>query len=512
MKITFFLTNIFLFVQIGLFAQITNQDSILLNTKNLITTKALLPFGNRGFVKIKSDNLEDPSVLEMEAYNLKNELLHKQTLSTKRENEWFAIEGTFVWGTTLVVLASLYHPGPKKNHLLLYQYSLPNLELVHSKILLESFAPTETRIPFLHQLSPDKSQLVISAWSFRGEKENGKIDLAIYDQKFNKIGQRTKILPFENRRIFQEEVLIDNQGNCYYIGTNYEGNLHSWLNPIAMRKFILAFYEPEKVDSLYQFPKSKINYEQTQFTINSKQELVGLTLSKIGNRVNFEGTVLTSIKPSTKIFSTHAQKIEKEQFKTAFTKNNPNLVTPKYAFSDTYSLKQIFAYEEAYYLVGERYELKGNYFDPIEGVTEKYELQDIFVIKLNKDGVFQWMSRIPKKQELGDQLSPFFSFKALARKNHLLFLFNDTYDNLSEVPLRKTTKATYKNANLVITQLALEDGTFKRRRLQPLVGNKYLTQTVYSYKINENELFFYANGRAVGAKISIVKTLKLKPE
>lgn len=301
MKTTFLLTNIFLFIQIGLFAQVTNQDSILFNTKNLITTKAVLPFSNHGFVKIKSDNLEDPSILEMEAYNLKNELLYKQTLSTKRENEWFAIEGTFVWDNSLVVLASLYHPGPQKNHLLLYQYSLPNLELVHSKILLKSFAPTETRIPFLHKLSPNKSQLVISSWSFRGEKENGKIELVIYDKDFNKIDNRKKVLPFENRRIFQEEVLIDNQGNCYYIGNNYEGNLFTELRPILMKKFILAFYATEKTDSLYRFPKSKINYEQTQFTINSKQELVGLTLSKIGTRVNFEGTVLTSIKPSTKI-------------------------------------------------------------------------------------------------------------------------------------------------------------------------------------------------------------------
>lgn len=514
MKISLLLSKIFFLIQIGLFAQVTNQDSILVNPKDLIVTKSLLPFGNQGFVKIKSDNLEDPSVLEIEAYNLKNELLHKQILPTKRENEWFAIEGTFVWDTTLVVLASLYHPGPQKNHLLLYQYSLPNLELVNSKILLTSFAPTETRIPFLHKLSPDKSQLVISAWSFRGEKENGKIDLAIYDQEFNKISQRTKTLPFENRRLFQEEVLIDNLGNCYYIGNNYTGNLFTELRPMAMKKFILAFYATENRDPIYQLPKSKINYEQTQFTINPKQELVGLTLSKIGAKFSQEGTVFTKINPTAKTFSVHYQKIEKEQFKAAFIKATPNFIPPKYLFSD-YTLKQIFAIGDAYYLMGDRYQETGYGYEgefDIAKVEMKFELQDILVIKLNVNGVLEWISRIPKKQALGEKLLPFSSFKAFARKDHLLFLFNDTYDNLSEVAQSPLVKATPKNAKLVITQLALEDGTFKRRRLQSLIGEKYLTQTIYSHKINENELFFYANGRVVGAKTSIVKTLKLKPE
>ena len=176
------------------FTQNPAQDSLLSTDKKEVTLKELFSFGNAGFVKIKSDNFEEPSAFEMETYNLEHELLHKQALSTERENEWFAIEGTFVWHNTLVVLASLYHSGPKKNHLLLYQYSLPKLELIQSKVLTSCFAPIETRIPFLYKLSPDKSKLVVSAWSFREEKAKAKIKLTVYGPNFNQLNRLEKEL------------------------------------------------------------------------------------------------------------------------------------------------------------------------------------------------------------------------------------------------------------------------------------------------------------------------------
>ena len=256
------------------FTQNPVQDSLLSAGKKAITVKELFSFGNGGFVKIKSDNFEEPSAFEMETYNLDHELLHKQVLSTERENEWFAIEGTFVWHNTLVVLASLYHPGPQKNHLLLYQYSLPKLELIQSKVLTVCFAPLETRIPFLYKLSPDKSKLVVSAWSFREEKANAKIELTVYDSNFNQLNRLQKELPFENRRLFQDEVLIDNQGRCYFIGDNYVANLYSELRPSAMKKFVYAFLTTEKKDSLYQVTNKKINLEQTEYTINDQEELI----------------------------------------------------------------------------------------------------------------------------------------------------------------------------------------------------------------------------------------------
>ena len=138
MKTLFLTILLSLFASFDVFAQAIHQDS---SAKKKIKIQALLPFGKQGFVKIKSDDFDDPSVVEFATYNLDNKLLHQQTLATQRQNEWFAIEGTFVWDSTLVVLASLYHPAIEKNHLLAYQYRLPSLELIQSKLLLGSFAP-----------------------------------------------------------------------------------------------------------------------------------------------------------------------------------------------------------------------------------------------------------------------------------------------------------------------------------------------------------------------------------
>lgn len=502
----------FIWLSTDFYGQKVNINPIS-KDQNSITTKALLPFGNEGIVKIKSDNFDNPSLLELQTYNLQHELLHQTTLSTKRENEWFAIEGTFIWNNSLVVLASLYHPGPQKNHLLLYQYSLPDLALINSKILLTSFAPIETRIPFLHQLAPNKSKLVIAAWSYKEERKNCNVALIVYDPNFKEIDYFQKILPFENRQFFPETVLIDNLGNCYYIGNKYEGNLaYDELNPMGMKKHLLAFFKDSNIDSLYSFPKNKINYELSKFTINPKQELIGLTLSKIRNKLSIDGVTFTKLDPIRKTLITHHNKIDKQQFKTAFTKNNPTLQLPKHSFSDEYDLKQIFPHPNGYYLMGDRYQSIGFGIDQNGQTVDKYELQDIFVIKLDTNGIFQWMSRIPKKQRMIEEFSPYFSFKAFLRKQSLLVVFNDAYENLKPVATKKLTSSTIESANLVLTQLSLTNGSIKKRKLQNFLGNQYLMHTNYTNKISDNELFFYANGRSLGVKKSIGKVLKLKPE
>lgn len=510
------LISLFIIIPFDVRAQIS-KDTIFSNIKKEIEVKKLLTFGKEGFVKIKSDNFEEPSIFEMESYNLNNELIDKQSLSTNRGNEWFAIEGTFVWDTTLVVLASLYHPGPQRNHLLVYQYSLPKLELINAKILLDCFAPVETRIPFLYKLSPDKSKLIIAAWSLREEKENAKIDLFIYNSDFRQLANFQKILPFKNRRFFPEEVLIDDNGNCYYVVNNYTGNLaYEYLNPMSMKKYVLTYSVDSKQDTIYQFPENKINYESTRFIINQQQELIGVTLGKKKNRLIIDGITFTKLIPTTKEFITQHNIIDKSQFKQAFSVYNPNFETPKYSFID-YSLKQVVAIDNSYYLLGDRYVETGyrhdseNKFD-VAKIQTVFELQDIFIIKLEANGSIRWMNRIPKKQEGMNIFFPFLSFKAFARKNHLLVLYNDSYENIAATTKRAMTKSTVKDANLVINQVDLNNGQFKVRRLQNLLGQKYLAQTNYIQRISDNELFFYANGREVGVKNSIVKILKLKAE
>jgi len=69
-----------------------------------------------------------------------------------------------------------------------------------------------------------------------------------------------------------------------------------------------------------------------------------------------------------------------------------------------------------------------------------------------------------------------------------------------------------KTSILVLTQLSLADGSIKKRKLQNFLGNQYLMHTNYTHKISNTELFFYATGRSLGAKKSIGKVLKLKPE
>ncbi|MEM1124855.1 MAG: hypothetical protein AAGJ18_30735, partial [Bacteroidota bacterium] len=500
---------LFSILLLAVLSSLTAQETTLpAELPQPITLQNILPVQGKGYVKVKSDNFEAPTSVILEYYNYDNQLLAEKRIPTERQQEYFAVENIFVWKNSVVFLASLYTPVRKNNRLLLYQYDLPTLVEKQTKVLLTTKAPPDVRIRFLNKLSPDKSKLAVATWSFTDMKKEGQIGLHLFDADFQETASKTVELPYKNERLFQESLLVNDEGNIYYIGNHYKGNLNAEFYGSQMEKFVLAYFSTTQKRLVLPLKLDKLRFDQTKFLLNTQQQLVGFSLVKKGLSDKFQGLVISALNPTSQQFDLKEISITKDDFKEAFTAYNPEIKVSKIGFTDFF-INQAIALEDGYLLLGER--VRESTFITVEDteITTPMLYEDILTLKINTEGQVQWMNRIPKRQVMLAG-SPYASFKAIRRYESLLFFYNDNYANLTESVGRRTENATLEKAELVFNIMDLKTGQFQPRKLQNLMGKDYRTLPKYIHVVSPNELFFYGQKR--GEKEEVAKTLKLLPK
>ena len=87
------------------------------------------------FFTFSSNDPEKPDKGEIALFNYKQENLATKEITFERSPLTAQFEAVFYWDNHLNVLSSLYYPGPKRNHLLLYQYNGDDLSEESSDII-----------------------------------------------------------------------------------------------------------------------------------------------------------------------------------------------------------------------------------------------------------------------------------------------------------------------------------------------------------------------------------------
>ena len=121
---------------------------------------------NDSFFTFSSNHPGKPDKAEISLFNFKQEMLASKEITFERSPLLAQFEAIFCWDNKINVLSSLYYPGPKRNHLLLYQYDVNDLSEVGSDIISEAYTPELYRVPFGYSLSPDKKYLALYAWTY----------------------------------------------------------------------------------------------------------------------------------------------------------------------------------------------------------------------------------------------------------------------------------------------------------------------------------------------------------
>ncbi len=466
-----------------------NRDTLIAN--KILNLEEVIPVHNKGFILFKTDSIEVPTVLNFTYFNLNNEEVSTISIPTSRTNELFAVEKIFVWNDKLIICSSLYQPGFRKNHLLYYEYSLPNLTLTKSEILLETIAPPTVYVPYLINLSPDSSKLITLGWNYNTPKEKAKIQANIFNKDLVVESQINYNFDFENQRIAIEDVLIDDNSNIYLTGNNYRGALNGYNAPSKLDHFVLGLF-PNKESNLWFIKIEKRYFQQITYAFNKEQTLIGAGFWSKGLK---SGIGLINIAHDSQTAHISTQHIDYKTFKTAYKKNLPTFSVPKNGFSG-YDLKQVICKPNAYFVIGEHHQYDGEY-------------GDILIIKLSKAGMLSWLSRIPKNQQTFGVVEKLASFKVLERKDKLYFLFNDSYLNYNNGNGSFLQAATL-DAKPALAELSLSTGAIERKTLPKLLKKDYIFLPAFCQNISKEDVIIVGTGVFTKTGKFLLRKVKIK--
>ncbi|MEM8523319.1 MAG: hypothetical protein AAGG68_01690 [Bacteroidota bacterium] len=383
--------------------------------ESMLPINEIIPVEGKGFL-LSSSPLSNSDSLVLVYFNQAAKPQSSVTIPLKRKIGALILEDIFVWNNKVVVLKSLFYAGRQTNHLLLYEYRLPDLQLINSEQLTTAHHPFDLRLPFYYNLSPDSSKLLVTIWSFFASDSLAQMELKIFDQDWQELETRQAKLPYRNEKISIYGCRIDDDANCYIIGDVYTGNNLSYANPKQITEFVIASFQNSKSLKSYQIKDEKINIQSWCFDLDHQQNLVLFALYSEGMKVVLEGSTFYKIDKSTKTIRQFTQTVDKESFIAAFEKSNLGFKTPRNRFV-SYTLKEVVLKKDAYYLIAENLNLTTD------------EMRDILVMSIDLDGQLQWMRRLPKAQQFDFGANTFASFAIVEQEENLLFFYNGNAKN-----------------------------------------------------------------------------------
>ncbi len=475
---------------IGLPAYNPSKKNKLPRKEKVISLEEVIPVPNNGFILFKTDDVAAPTILDFSYYNIEGELVSNTKIPTTRTNELFAIERLFIWNNQLIICSALYQPGYKQNHLLYYAYSLPDLKLVKSEILLKTIAPPNVLVPYFVSISPDSSKLAILGWNYKNPEGKASVKTKIFDKNLNEIRTDNYSFDYENQRIAIDEIFIDNNNKIYITGNNYKGDLEFISYKNRLDYFVVELL-PNSQQKFYSIKKEKYHFNQIVYKINKEQTLVGTGFWSQGTKT---GIGFISITPDTQNMVTEA--IELIDFKEAYHKNLPTIKPPNHKFLD-YDLNHFISKEDGYVVIGEN-RFKADH------------LNDILAIKLSKTGQVEWLSRIPKSQNIFRMKENLASFSLIERKDKLYFIFNDNYQNYESGNKKYKSIRSAIEAKPTIAKLSLGTGIAERTKLESLIQKDYFFVPSFCQSISNQKVVVVAAGDFSKAGKILLKKIQLK--
>ena len=252
------------------------QSNSSASRNDKLNLTGIIPVPNKGFILFKTDSLQSPTVLDFSYFNLDNEPISTVSIPTSRTDEIFALERIFIWNNKLnsSFAAPLINQDSGRIIYYNYEYSLPDLTLIKSELLLKTVAPPNVYLPYLINISPDSSKLVVGGWNYTSPKEIAKIHAIVFNKTLTVEKQHDYNFTFQNERIAFENILVDNRSKIYIAGNNYKGELGGITKHSKIDHFVIGLF-PEEKAQFWLIKKQKQYFHQIKYALNKAQTLMG---------------------------------------------------------------------------------------------------------------------------------------------------------------------------------------------------------------------------------------------
>lgn len=373
-------------------------------------------------VHIFLDRPEKPRSMRLLLLDKDLNAIGETSFSLRRQGLDVQVEGVFYWQGQLNLLTSLYYPGPKRNHLMLEQFSLPKLEKKDAELIDEAYTPGLYRVPFGYSLSPDSSKLMCYAWSYPLPQDPARLSVVVYDSEEGKMWERSYNLPFTNETLFLQSGQVSNAGKAYLMCENYEGRVspEMVIQEKDIRHYILALHPGStEVKAIPLDAPDKVFVDIIHQT-NVEEVIYGMAFYKSKNRRLQEGIFMTEYDMRTDQLERYLIQIRKDTYDEAYNLGDKesSFSPQRYGF-ESYVPGAIKVQKDgSLILYGEQYKMPTYEFSP-------FQYNDLLVVKVNPEFQLEWVHRIAKRQLGLPDRQDLFSYMSFEDSEGIYFLYND---------------------------------------------------------------------------------------
>ncbi len=419
----------------------------------------ILPEGTATFYGLRrkaETGLDGKKVkIYIERYNEKMNLVKSKEVVLKYKKKNLDYEDFLMLGGELYLLTSFNNQAKKKNYLFAQQVSKKTLTPSDKMIKIGEIDTKNIQKEgyFDHHISRDSSKILIyNALPYqKGLPE--RFALYVYDNQFNELWTKDIILPYNDKYFSVEEYQVDNNGNVYILGLNYNPNYF----------YTILAYTKEGTD-FQEYPiksQEKLITDLT-FLVDDDGNLVCSGFYSDYNVDRIRGTYFFRLDTKTKTISNKNLK----EFNIGFLTENLSARQVEKAKRsknsrqkiglNSFSLdKLVLRSDGGALLIAEQYFVeeyeRPDYtsYNPYypntysnRYVTEYYyNYNDIIVVNIQPDGEIEWTARIPKKQISRNDGGYYSSYSVSIVRDKIYFIYNDTEENYIQ---NERIKQTYE--------------------------------------------------------------------
>ncbi len=368
-----------------------------------------------------------------------------------------------------------------------------------------------------HQNLSASYMAVVAIWQFGSIKsEMQQISIDVLDSDMNSAWSIDAEIPYKDYLFEIEQIRVDEQGNVYLLGFKYKGDQRT------LKKNGLPNYE-------YHVLKFKRGSTDTEdYTIALDEEFItDMTIDVLDNqdiiaggfyslkRQNaIHGTYFLTIDAESKIVRSKAQKAFTEDFLTQSLKEkeqeriSKKIEKGKDVELYNYYLDDIIRRDDGgAVLVAEQYReytstrtnvgtgTTSGTGIPTTSTVRHYVYDDIIVVSLSPEGIIEWATKIPKRQDTREDRGQYSSYLYAIANNKLYFIYNDNPSNLS---LKK--EGRYSNyipgINSICMLVSLDvNGELEKESLFMVGETQVIPKLKNSRQIDENSVLLYGTLR-----------------
>lgn len=418
------------------------------------------------FYTFSTNHPEKPDKGEIAMFNYKKENLATKEITFERSPLTAQFEAVFFWDNHLNVLSSLYYPGPKRNHLLLYQYDANDLSEVSSDIISEAYTPALYRVPFGYGISPDRKFLALYSWTYTLPKDPARLSIKVFTSGMKPVWSGEYQLPIINEGLFLYDCKINDKGELYMLAENYLGKPGPQIDERKIQYLALAFKKDLKEPLAYFLNNPLDKLTGVKWDLAENGTLLGAAFFTEKGKVLPAGYLTYQVPSPGAEPKTDRFYLSETAYQATYPFSQPEpRDNPNRRRFDQFVFRQISKDSVGNLLL----EAEQNIFDPING---SLEFNDILIIRHDNQDKPVWMRRIPKRQQ-GYSYIPkvTYGYKSFKYKDQLFFLFNDAIRNQKGTG-NNPERELYEGGNEAVPILVLDtNGKLNRFDATTLLKN-----------------------------------------